>query len=123
VLQVITMPQQRYVAYRKSVDWIQKHIFPGGHLPSVEALRDAMLRNSQLQIHRMENIGFHYATTLKIWRENLACHREKLMAMGYDDLFYRTWQYYFSYCEAAFATRTLDNHHIVLAREPLSTVG
>lgn len=117
VLQVITIQNERYDAYRKSVDWIQKHIFPGGHLPSVDALKDAMASNSQLFIQQMDNIGIHYARTLQLWRDNLINQRDKLTTMGYDDVFYRTWLYYFSYCEAAFATRTLGNHHLVLMRK------
>ncbi|HMO50287.1 MAG TPA: DUF1365 family protein [Kiritimatiellia bacterium] len=116
VLQTITIAHERYDAYRKSVDWIQKHIFPGGHLPSVEALRASMSRCSKLMIREMEDIGTHYATTLRAWRENLTARREDLFAMGYDDTFYRTWQYYFHYCEAAFATQTLGNMHLVLER-------
>jgi len=117
VLQVITIPHDRYDAYRKSVDWIQKHIFPGGHLPSVEALKVAMAGNSRLFVQQMDNIGIHYARTLKLWRDNLVSQHEKLTSMGYDEVFYRTWLYYFSYCEAAFATRALGNHHLVLTRK------
>lgn len=116
VLQVITIPHQRYNAYRKSVDWIQKHIFPGGHLPSVEALTMAMSASSKLLIAKAETIGVHYATTLRHWSGRLDSKRDELTRMGFDDVFYRTWKYYFSYCEAAFATRTLDNHHLVLVK-------
>jgi cyclopropane-fatty-acyl-phospholipid synthase len=115
-LQTITIPNDRYDAYRKSVDWIQKHIFPGGHLPSIEALKQSMSRCSKLALKQAEDIGVHYAPTLRHWRDNLAAHQEALQSMGYDDVFYRTWQYYFSYCEAAFSTRTLGNHHLVIAR-------
>ncbi len=117
VIQVITIPHHRYDAYRNSVDWIQKHIFPGGHLPSVEALDQSMQRSSSLRISEKHDIGPHYARTLRQWSENLAGHRGELHAMGFDDVFYRTWQYYFSYCEAAFATRTLGNHHLILQRD------
>lgn len=116
ILQVITIPHKRYEAYCRSVDWIQKYIFPGGHLPSVEALKASMARTGQLTIQAIEDIGPHYATTLRRWSENLAAHREVLMQMGYDTKFYRTWHYYFSYCEAAFATRTLGDHLITLER-------
>lgn len=115
-IQVITIPHARYDAYRKSVDWIQKHIFPGGHLPSIEALEASMQRSSSLRLVDREDIGPHYARTLRQWSENLAAHRDALDRMGFDDVFYRTWQYYFSYCEAAFATRTLGDHHLVIAR-------
>jgi len=116
VLQVIIIPDDRYDAYRNSVDWIQKHIFPGGLLPSVAALKTAMDRVSNLHIIDTEDIALHYATTLRRWSENLAAQRDRLLTMGYDDIFYRTWQYYFSYCEAAFATRTLKDLVMVLRR-------
>ena len=116
VIQVITIPHARYDAYKKSVDWIQKHIFPGGHLPSVEALEASMSRVSKLRIAEKEDIGPHYAPTLAQWRKNLSAQRDALERMGFDDIFFRTWIYYFCYCEAAFATRTLGNHHLVITR-------
>jgi len=116
VLQVITMPAARYDAYLNSVDWIQKHIFPGGHIPCIEALEASMKRVSNLTITGAEDIGHHYATTLRRWSENLAARRDDLVAMGYDEIFYRKWQYYFSYCEAGFSTRALSDMHLVLER-------
>jgi cyclopropane-fatty-acyl-phospholipid synthase len=116
VLQVITIPHARYDAYRKSVDWIRIHIFPGGHLPSVEALEASMHRCSSLRITARDDIGPHYAPTLARWRKTLASRLPDLDRMGYDDVFFRTWEYYFCYCEAAFATHTLGNHHLVLQR-------
>ena len=116
VIQVITIPEERYEAYRRSVDWIQKYIFPGGLVPSIGALQASMSRVSQLKIVAMEDIGLHYATTLRRWREALAAQRTQLEAMGYDDIFYRTWEYYFSYCEAAFSTQTLGDHHLIIER-------
>lgn len=116
VLQVITMANERYDAYRKSVDWIQKYIFPGGHILSVEAMEASMGRVSKLAIRAREDIGPHYATTLRRWRENLAGKQAELRALGYDDIFYRTWEYYFSYCEAGFATRALSDLQLVIGR-------
>ncbi len=116
VLQVITIPDQRYDAYRKAVDWIQKHIFPGGHLPSLAAITDAMTRNSKLIIEDIENIGPHYAQTLKAWRENFIAAEDRIRAMKFDDVFIRKWLYYFSYCEAAFAMRSLNDLHLVITR-------
>lgn len=116
VLQVITMAHERYDAYRKSVDWIQKYIFPGGHILSVPAMEASMARVSHLRISAMEDIGPHYATTLRHWRENLAAQQDELKKMGYDDIFYRTWEYYFSYCEAGFATHALGDLQLVIER-------
>lgn len=115
-IQVITIPDQRYEAYRATTDWIQKHIFPGGHLPSLAALTEAMTRRSTLVVEHVENIGIHYARTLREWRARFLAHAETIRSMGFDDVFLRKWEYYFSYCEAAFATRTLNNLHLVLSR-------
>lgn len=117
VVQVITIPEARYEAYLNSVDWIQKHIFPGGHLPCIEALQDSMRRVSDLVITGTEDIGLHYAETLRRWSQNLAMRKQDLLAMGFDEVFYRKWQYYFSYCEAAFATRTLSDMHLIIERK------
>lgn len=116
VLQVITIPDQRYNAYRRSTDWIQKHIFPGGLLPSLTALTRAMTRQSNLFIESLENIGPHYAPTLRTWRERFEAQRGKLIDMGFDETFIRKWRYYFCYCEAGFATRTTNDLHLVLTR-------
>lgn len=116
VLQVITIPDQRYEAYRRSVDWIQKHIFPGGHLPSLTAIGNAMTRNSNLNIESVDSIGPHYARTLRAWRERFLAAVPQVKALGFDDVFIRKWTYYLCYCEAAFATRALNTLHLVLAR-------
>ncbi len=116
VMQVITIPDQRYDAYRRSTDWIQKHIFPGGVTPSLSALTQAMTRESRFVIESLENIGPHYAPTLREWRRRFAAHREDLLKLGYDEVFQRKFHYYFCYCEAGFATRTLNDLHLVLTR-------
>ena len=115
-LQVITIPDQRYEAYRKGTDWIQKHIFPGGHLPSLTALTTAMTQRSSLYVEQLDNIGIHYAHTLREWRTRFHANAPAIRAMGFDEIFLRKWDYYFCYCEAAFATRTLNNLHLVLSR-------
>ncbi len=116
VLQVITIPDQRYAAYSATTDWIQKHIFPGGHLPSLSAMTEAMTRHSTLVVEHLDNIGIHYARTLQAWRTRFLAHADAIRGMGFDDIFLRKWEYYFCYCEAAFATRTLNNLHLVLSR-------
>jgi cyclopropane-fatty-acyl-phospholipid synthase len=115
-IQVITIPDQRYEAYSRSVDWIQKHIFPGGHLPSLGALCAAMTAHSSLHVESVENIGPHYAPTLRAWRDAFEANLPDIRALGYDEVFIRKWRYYLAYCEAAFATRALDNLHLVLTR-------
>lgn len=118
VIQVITTPEQRYEEYRTSVDFIQKYIFPGGICPSIEAIVSAMAKGSDMCLEHAENIGPHYATTLKAWRlrflESVRCG--DVDAAGFDEVFVRTWIYYFCYCEAGFASRTLGNMQLVLSR-------
>ena len=116
VLQVITIPDQRYDAYRRSTDWIQKHIFPGGVLPSLTALSAAMTRHSRLMVEELENIGPHYALTLREWRRRFEQHAEALEKMGYDKTFQRKWRYYLCYCEAGFEGRFINDLHLVLTR-------
>lgn len=118
VMQAITTPEERYEEYRTTTDFIQKHIFPGGICPSFEALVTAMSRSSALCVEGVENIGPHYAITLKEWRRRFLESEKKgdVAAAGFDDIFVRKWMYYFCYCEAGFATRTLGLLQIVFSQ-------
>jgi cyclopropane-fatty-acyl-phospholipid synthase len=116
VLQVITMPDQKYQAYRLGSDWIRKHVFPGGHLPSIGAMAQAMGARSRLNIKRMEDIGLDYARTLESWRLALMARSDEVMRLGFDQRFLRKWEYYFSYCEAGFRSRTVRNYQLLLSR-------
>ena len=116
VLQVITIPDQRYDAYRRKPDWIQKYIFPGGMLPSLTELCRAMKRDSSLGVDELHNIGPHYPRTLRAWRDSFNANRERLLDMGYDEKFQRMWNYYLCYCEAGFAERVIHDLHLVLTR-------
>jgi cyclopropane-fatty-acyl-phospholipid synthase len=117
VLQAITIGECRYAAYRRSADWIQKHVFPGGHLPSVEVMARAMERHSGLVVRDVERIGQHYATTLREWREALVRRRDDALRLGADSAGIRKWAYYFSYCEAGFLEREIDDVQLVLVRD------
>jgi cyclopropane-fatty-acyl-phospholipid synthase len=116
IIQGITIPDQRYEAYRRGCDWIQKHVFPGALLPSLTAMCDALTRHTNLVVEDVENIGIHYSRTLREWRDALVAKKDQVRAQGFDDAFLRTWEYYFSYCEAGFATRTLGDLQLVLTR-------
>lgn len=118
VIQVITTPEPRYDAYRRGTDFIQKHIFPGGLCPSLNALISAMASSSSLIVEHVENIGVHYATTLKEWRRRFleSVQNGDVKRAGFDDIFIRKWIYYLCYCESGFATRTLGTVQMVLTR-------
>ncbi len=116
VLQVITVPDFSYDEYRTNQDWIQKEIFPGALCPSISALLQAARRSSQLILEELQNIGPHYARTLREWRERFNCAWPELRGLGYDERFRRAWCYYLSYCEAAFASRNLGDVQMVLSR-------
>lgn len=118
VLQVITTPEVRYDEYRSSVDFIQKHIFPGGICPSLQALVSAMTERSSLSLEHVENIGPHYATTLREWRRRFLASAASgdVGKAGFDDMFVRKWVYYLCYCEAGFASRTLGTLQLIFSR-------
>ena len=116
VLQVITMPDQKYLAYRLGSDFIRKHIFPGGNVPSIRAVARAMASRTRLEIAEAVDIGQHYVRTLAMWRENLLAAREEVIGLGFDESFLRKWEYYFCYCEAGFRNRLIRNYQLVLNR-------
>lgn len=116
VLQVIAYADPYYKEYLGRQDWIQKHIFPGSHLPSLTALTQAMTKHSNLVIDSIENYAHDYAETLATWRARFNLKSQELAAIGYDDRFQRAWNFYLAACEAEFATRWLSLYQIVLTR-------
>jgi len=114
--QVITSPDSRYSSLRKGVDWIQKHIFPGSLLPSVAKLNEAINNTSDLTMVDLKDMGLDYARTLNIWCERFNKNLLEVKALGFDDTFIRKWQYYFNYCEAAFAMRNINVMQMVYTR-------
>lgn len=115
VLQAITIPDGRYRRYCKSCDWIQKHIFPGGHLPSPGVLR-SLSRQAGLRIEQMEGFGKDYARTLRRWADRFNAAESRVEGLGFDARFRRKWNYYLAYCEAGFATELIDVKHMVMER-------
>ncbi len=116
VLQVITIPDQSYETYRRKTDWIQKYIFPGGHLPSLTALVSAMTRKTSLLVENLEDIGMNYARTLKDWREKFLSNIDKIAALGFDEVFRRKWIYYLAICEAGFQERAIGDIQVVFRK-------
>ncbi len=122
-VQVITIPEQRYDHYRRRPDFIQRYIFPGGHLPSLQAMTGAMGDSSELFVEEVENIGPHYAETLRRWRERFTANGAAVRALGFDDTFVRMWEFYLAYCEAAFLARYINDLQLVLTRPMNGTLG
>jgi len=116
VIQVITIPDQNYESYRRKTDWIQKYIFPGGHLPSVTAMSDAVTRHTDLLMEQLEDIGTNYTRTLKDWREKFTRNMEKINALGFDEVFRRKWIYYLAICEAGFRERAIGDIQVVFRK-------
>jgi cyclopropane-fatty-acyl-phospholipid synthase len=101
-LQAITIPEQRYKRYRRSVDFIQRYVFPGGCLPSMRALVKASTEKTPLQLTNLDDFALDYARTLELWRENFTANLPAIRELGMNERLIRTWHYYFCYCEAAF---------------------
>jgi cyclopropane-fatty-acyl-phospholipid synthase len=116
LLQAITIADQRYQAALGEVDFIQKHIFPGGFLPSVTALSASLTRACDLRAVHLEDIGPHYGETLARWRDNFLGAVDAVRALGYPESFLRMWLFYFAYCEAGFRERDLGTVQMLLAK-------
>ncbi len=116
VLQAILMSHERLMATRRSHGWIQKHIFPGGLIPSVRALQEASTRHTRLEVTDVARFGAHYAHTLRLWRLAFLKNWPTIESLGFDEVFRRTWEFYLAYCEAGFAAGYLDVAHLTLRR-------
>ena len=106
-LQYIACPDQRYDSFRRGVDWIQKHIFPGSLLPSTGRINQALNRTGDLGLFHLEDFGASYAETLRQWRGRFESNWNSIRALGFDETFRRKWRYYLNYCEAAFARHNI----------------
>jgi cyclopropane-fatty-acyl-phospholipid synthase len=116
LLQAITMADQRYDEYKKSVDFINKYIFPGGCLTSVTDMTRTMTEHTDMRVIHIEDIGPHYALTLRHWRDRFMARLDEISALGYPDTFIRMWQFYLAYCEAAFVERAIGDVHMLMMR-------
>jgi cyclopropane-fatty-acyl-phospholipid synthase len=116
LLQAITIGDQYYTRALRSVDYIKQFIFPGGFLPSVQSLLDSVARATDMKLFHMEDIGPHYARTLKMWREAFMGRLAEVRAQGYPDSFARMWEYYFCYCEGGFEERRLGDVQMLLTK-------
>ena len=115
-LQTITIPDRVYDRYRRSNDWIRKYIFPGGHLPSLGAVQASMARRTAFVVDRLDNIGDHYATTLRHWRRRFWIKIDAVRELGFDEEFVRMWDFYLATCEAAVRRHHIGNIQLQLSR-------
>jgi cyclopropane-fatty-acyl-phospholipid synthase len=116
LLQAITIRDQLYDQARRSVDFIKRFIFPGSFIPSVQALAQSIARSTDLKVFHMEDIGPHYARTLRLWRERLLARRSEVRALGYPESFVRMWEYYLCYCQGGFEERQLGDVQMLLTK-------
>jgi cyclopropane-fatty-acyl-phospholipid synthase len=115
VIQAITIADARYEAARREVDFIKRHIFPGSCIPSRAVLATAAA-GTDLRLIQADEIGLHYAETLRRWRGNLHANRDRITALGHDDRFLRLWEFYLCYCEGGFLERAIGTAQFVYAR-------
>ena len=115
-VQTILIPDDRWERYRKTPDWIERYVFPGCLIPSLTSLAVAATRSSRLLLHEVDEIGPHYAETLRRWRANVHTRIDEVRALGYDSTFERTWDFYLAFCEAGFRLRALRDVQLTLTR-------
>jgi cyclopropane-fatty-acyl-phospholipid synthase len=123
LLQAITIADQHYERAKRTVDFIKRYIFPGGCLTSVTAMSDTLTRKTDMRIVNLEDIGPHYATTLRCWRERFFDNVDRVRGMGYSEEFIRMWQYYLCYCEGAFLERAIGNVQMLMMRPDARPAG
>lgn len=116
LLQAITIQDQHYEQALRSVDFIQRFVFPGSFIPSITAIADAVRRASDLKFFHLEDIGPHYARTLREWRHRFFASLATVRKLGYPESFVRLWEYYLCYCEGGFAERQLGDVQVLLTK-------
>ena len=115
-IQAILMAHDRYLATRRSYGWIQKHIFPGGMIPSAQAISTTADQHTRLRVDRVHAFGPHYAETLRRWRHTFDAAWPVVDTLGFDETFRRKWEFYLAYCEAGFDAGYLDVAQVRLTR-------
>lgn len=116
LIQGITIDERFYEQAKRSVDFIQRFIFPGSCIPSVSALMQESAKVGDLGLIHLEDIGMHYAPTLQAWRRNVAAKLPDIKALGYQSEFLRLWDFYLCYCEGGFRERSLSVVHLLYAK-------
>tara|TARA_Y100000768_G_scaffold80264_1_gene57103 strand:+ start:155 stop:1300 length:1146 start_codon:yes stop_codon:yes gene_type:complete len=116
-MQGITYNDQNFDVYKNSVDFINKYIFPGSCLISVSQVSEIIKKNTSMLFVDLEDITSHYATTLRIWRENFFKQLPKIKELGFSDSFINLWEFYFVYCEAGFIEKNIGDYQFVFSKK------
>ena len=115
LLQAITIAEAQFESAKRSVDFIQRYIFPGGALASVKELVEVSASNrAGFRLYGLEDLTPHYALTMARWRETFEQNLSTIHTLGLSDTFLRMWEYYFCYCEAGFKQRAIGCVHMQL---------
>ncbi len=117
LIQAITIAEPRYEEAKRSVDFIQRYIFPGSNLPSVKAMVDSIAGQSDMMVTGLHDIGRDYAITLNHWRQRFHARLDEVRELGYSEAFIRMWEYYLCYCEGGFTERAISDVHLI-AEQP-----
>lgn len=115
-LQAITMPHGRMLESRHAYGWVHKYVFPGGLIPSVEAIV-AEASRAGLRLEGSRAFGRDYARTLRLWRERFTARTDDVLSLGFDERFLRVWEFYLAYSEAGFRSGHLDVHQFAFVNE------
>ncbi len=116
LLQAITIDDRRYESYKKGVDFIKRYIFPGGCLTSVTAMTATLTRVSDMRVFHIEDIGPHYAKTLKRWHDRFMARIDEVGRLGYPETFQRMWRFYLNYCEGAFREHAIGDVQMLMVK-------
>jgi cyclopropane-fatty-acyl-phospholipid synthase len=116
LLQAITIADQNFAAAQKSVDFIQRYIFPGGALPSSAVMMKTVAETTDMRLLDLLDIGLHYAQTLRCWRDSFFDNIDRIRAQGYPESFVRMWEFYLCYCEGAFLERAISDVQMVFSK-------
>jgi cyclopropane-fatty-acyl-phospholipid synthase len=116
LLQAITIQDQDYRAQLRTVNFIQRYVFPGSFIPSVGAIAESLRRVTDLKIFHLQDIGPHYTRTLAQWRRNFFEHLAAVRKLGFGDQFIRLWEFYLCSCEGGFAERALGDVQMLLTK-------
>ncbi len=116
LLQTITMNEQHFRQYLRQSDWIKKYIFPGAELASIQGILQSTARVSSLQLAGAQDIGEHYALTLRAWRQRFTGRLAEVRSLGFDERFVRMWILYLSYCEGGFLEHYIGDMQLLLAK-------